>query len=104
MNEVVFGAPYSVSADLMEHFKVDIVCHGQTKISLDEDQQDPYAVPKLMGKFVLIESGNEMTTEKIVERIIRHRLEFEMRNKKKEKKESEAYEAYQKSKDIQHSG
>lgn len=34
-----------------------------------------------------------MTTEKIVERIINHRIEFEQRNLKKEKKEIEVYEA-----------
>lgn len=45
-----------------------------------------------------------MTTEKIVERIIRHRLEYEHRNLKKEKKESEAYEAYQKSKEAEKAG
>lgn len=96
VNEVVIGAPYSVTNDLMEHFNVDIVCHGQTAITMDADQQDPYAVPKKMGKFILIDSGNTMTTEQIVERIIRHRLEYEKRNQKKEKKEIEIYESMQK--------
>lgn len=44
MSEVVIGAPYSVSAEMMEHFKVDIVCHGQTYIHPDVDGNDPYAV------------------------------------------------------------
>lgn len=57
MNEVVIGAPYSVTENLMEHFNVDIVCHGQTKISEDENNRDAYAVPKLMGKFILLDSG-----------------------------------------------
>lgn len=87
----MIGAPYSVTKDLMEHFKVDVVCHGQTVISPDPDigQFDPYSVPKTMGKFELIDSGNKMTTEHIVERIIRNRIEFEQRNFKKEKKEIE---------------
>ncbi|XP_055382017.1 ethanolamine-phosphate cytidylyltransferase isoform X1 [Condylostylus longicornis] len=96
VNEVVIGAPYSVTKDLMEHFKVDVVCHGQTPISLDHGNIDPYAIPKTLGKFLLIDSENNMTTEKIVQRIISHRLEYETRNTKKEKKEIEAYEAYQK--------
>jgi hypothetical protein len=55
--------------------------------------------------FILsIIAGNDMTTEKIVERIIRHRLEFEQRNLKKEKKEVEAYDAFQKSKVAQKCG
>jgi ethanolamine-phosphate cytidylyltransferase len=57
VNEVVIGAPYSVTKDLMEHFKVDVVCHGQTVIALEACQQDPYSVPKTMGKFVLLDSG-----------------------------------------------
>uniref|UniRef100_A0A182PE86 ethanolamine-phosphate cytidylyltransferase n=1 Tax=Anopheles epiroticus TaxID=199890 RepID=A0A182PE86_9DIPT len=100
VNEVVIGAPYSVTADLMEHFNVGLVCHGQTHIALDVGNIDPYAIPKQMGKFMLIDSGNTITTEDIVERIIRHRLEFEQRNKKKEKKEIEVYEAMQKDEEL----
>lgn len=44
VNEVVIGAPYCVSKDLMEHFKVDVVCHGQTPIMNDVDGKDPYEV------------------------------------------------------------
>lgn len=69
----MIGAPYSVSKSLMEHFKVDVVCHGNTYIMPDTDGSDPYAVPKAMGKFFVIDSGNDMTTEKIVKRIILNR-------------------------------
>lgn len=100
VNEVVIGAPYHVTKDLMEHFNVDVVCHGQTPITLE----DPYAVPKMLGKFMLLDSGNTMTTEKIVERIIRHRIEYERRNAKKEKKEIEAFEELQQLKVTQKSG
>lgn len=41
---------------------------------------------------------NSMTTERLVERIIMHRLEYETRNINKEKKELAIYEAYKKSK------
>lgn len=89
VSEVVIGAPYTVTKDLMEHFKVDVVVHGETRVSLDEDGEDPYGYSKQLGKFVIVNSGNEMTTEKIVNRIIKNRLEFEARNLKKEKKELE---------------
>lgn len=104
VNEVVIGAPYSVTKDLMEHFNVDLVCHGQTPIAADVGNIDPYAVPKQMGRFILIDSGNTITTEDIVERIIRHRLEFENRNSKKEKKEIEIFEAMQRVKIAEKSG
>lgn len=105
VNEVVIGAPYYVSEDLMNHFRVDVVCHGQTPIANDHDGSDPYSIPKKMGKFVLVDSGNPMTTEQIVERIIRHRLEFETRNKKKEKKELDLINSLQqKSKAAERAG
>lgn len=96
VNEVVIGAPFSVTKDLMEHFNVDFVCNGQTVITNDVGRMDPYAVPKSMGKFILIDSGNDMSTEKIVDRIIRNRLEYEARNLKKEKKEISVFEKIQK--------
>lgn len=73
VSEVVIGAPLPVTKELMDHFKVDVVCHGQTAIHLTEDYCDPYAEPKRQGKFKLLDSQNSMTTEKIVERIILHR-------------------------------
>lgn len=57
VNEVVIGAPYSVTEELMSHFNVDVVCHGQTPISNDGDGSDAYAVPKMMDKFILLNSG-----------------------------------------------
>lgn len=44
VSEVVIGAPYSVTEDLIDQLKVDLVCHGTTEISPDEDGTDPYHV------------------------------------------------------------
>jgi len=44
VSEVVIGAPYAVTSEMMEHFKVDIVCHGQTYIHPDVNGKDPYEV------------------------------------------------------------
>ncbi|XP_001988302.2 ethanolamine-phosphate cytidylyltransferase isoform X2 [Drosophila grimshawi] len=104
VNEVVIGAPYCVTEDLVDHFKIDIVCHGRTPIALENGKIDPYAVPKTRAIFELLDSGNDMTTERIVERIISHRLEYERRNKAKEKKEIEAFEALQRQKQTQKAG
>ncbi|XP_023229458.1 ethanolamine-phosphate cytidylyltransferase-like [Centruroides sculpturatus] len=101
VNEVVIGAPYSVTSDLMNHFKVDYVFHGSTPIPSDVDGSDPYAEPKKLGKFSILDSGNDMTTQKIVERIIEHRLDFENRNEAKEKKEIAAFEALMRKKKIE---
>ncbi|XP_017024067.1 ethanolamine-phosphate cytidylyltransferase isoform X2 [Drosophila kikkawai] len=104
VNEVVIGAPYCVTEELLEHFKIDVVCHGGTPIALEDGKIDPYALPKTKAIFELIDSGNDMTTERIVERIISHRLEYERRNQAKEKKEIEAFEALQRQKQTQKAG
>jgi len=95
VSEVVIGAPYSVTKEMMDHFKVDLVCHGATHVAQDVDSSDPYAEPKRRNKFKLIDSGSSMTTEKLVQRIISNRLSFEERNKKKEQKEVEIWNALQ---------
>ncbi len=109
----MIGAPYAVTMDLMNHFKVSLVIHGQTPCEADIDGSDPYEVPKALGKFQQIDSGNLMTTQDIITRIIDNRfvwnlnievefelgfsrLTYEKRNKKKEAKEAAAYEAFQK--------
>ncbi len=89
----MIGAPYAVTGEMMDHFKVTIVCHGATPVANDIDESDPYAEPKRRNKFKLIDSGNSMTTEALVQRIITNRLSFEERNKKKEEKEAGIWKA-----------
>ncbi|XP_044528106.1 ethanolamine-phosphate cytidylyltransferase isoform X4 [Gracilinanus agilis] len=76
--EVVIGAPYAVTADLLDHFKE----------------------PKRRGIFHQIDSGNDLTTDLIVQRIIKNRLEYEARNQKKEARELAALEAIKKQETI----
>ncbi|XP_049632607.1 ethanolamine-phosphate cytidylyltransferase isoform X2 [Suncus etruscus] len=87
VSEVVIGAPYSVTAELLDHFKVDLVCHGKTEIMPDRDGSDPYQEPKRRGIFQQVDSSSDLTTDLIVQRIIQNRLEYEARNQKKEAKE-----------------
>jgi ethanolamine-phosphate cytidylyltransferase len=96
VDEVVIGAPYSVTKEMMDHFNVAVVVHGQTPVSPDLGGEDPYAEPKRQDKFVTIDSGNGLTTEKLVERILTRRMDFEERNRKKEAKELAAYDAFMK--------
>uniref|UniRef100_A0A3B4EWL6 ethanolamine-phosphate cytidylyltransferase n=2 Tax=Haplochromini TaxID=319058 RepID=A0A3B4EWL6_9CICH len=74
VSEVVIGAPYAVGKDLLDHFKE----------------------PKKRGVFRAIDSGNNLTTDDIVQRIIENRLQFEARNQKKEAKEMAVIEAMKK--------
>ncbi len=56
------------------------------------DGSDPYEVPKQMGILRHINSGSEMTTTTVIERIAENRKMYEERNLRKEKKEREARE------------
>uniref|UniRef100_A0A3P8YCL9 ethanolamine-phosphate cytidylyltransferase n=1 Tax=Esox lucius TaxID=8010 RepID=A0A3P8YCL9_ESOLU len=65
VSEVVIGAPYAVTRDLLEHFKE----------------------PRRRGILHTVDSMNSLTTDDIVQRIIKNRLLFEARNQNKEAKE-----------------
>ena len=78
---------------MMDHFKVDVVCHGKTPVCFDVDECDPYLEPKNRNKFCIIDSDNSLTTEALVQRIINNRLSFEERNRKKEAKELKIWES-----------
>uniref|UniRef100_A0A9R1SJ81 ethanolamine-phosphate cytidylyltransferase n=2 Tax=Cyprinus carpio TaxID=7962 RepID=A0A9R1SJ81_CYPCA len=71
VSEVVIGAPYAITKDLLEHFKV----------------------PRKMGILQTMDSGNSLTTDGIVQRIIKNRLLFEARNQNKEIKEMAVIQA-----------
>lgn len=98
VNQVIIGAPYDVTEELIKQFKINVVAHGKTPIMPTVDNKDPYLVPKKMGIYQEVNSENTLTTADIVERIIRHRLEYEARNKKKEQKELRILEALEKEK------
>ncbi|XP_074900172.1 ethanolamine-phosphate cytidylyltransferase isoform X4 [Buteo buteo] len=102
VSEVVIGAPYAVTADLLDHFRVTLVCHGMTEVVPDKDGSDPYEEPKRRGIFQLVDSGSNLTTDLIVQRIIKNRLEFEARNQKKEAKELAVLEAMKRLEEEKH--
>ncbi|KAK3837250.1 MAG: hypothetical protein JOS17DRAFT_680337 [Linnemannia elongata] len=88
VDEVVIGAPYSVSDQVLEKvYKVDVVVHGNTPSLDDTDGQDPYKLAKDRNIYVEIDNPqNSVTTESIIERIITHRKLFEERQRRKEQK------------------
>jgi ethanolamine-phosphate cytidylyltransferase len=103
VSEVVIGAPYAVTRDLLDHFNVSVVCHGKTKLPVDPATgEDCYEEPRRRGIFKEIESGSDLTTEIVVQRIIAKRIEFEERNAAKEKKELAIINALNKAEEFNH--
>lgn len=96
VSEVIIGAPFTVTSELIERFNIQIVAQGsRTPFHVLPGEPDPFRAAKELGIFRLIDSGSDMTTEMIINRIIDHRREFEMRNRNKERKEVAAYKALQ---------
>ncbi|KAI7888045.1 uncharacterized protein EV154DRAFT_519064, partial [Mucor mucedo] len=88
VDEVVIGAPYSVTEELLSgEYKVAVVAHGNSHLEKDQDGKDPYALPKKLGIYTEIDTPNStITTEGIINRIIENRKTFEERQKRKTQK------------------
>ena len=52
---------------------MNVVVHGKTPIASHHDDKDPYEVPKKLGIFKTVDSGNTLTTADIVARIIKNK-------------------------------
>ncbi|XP_060172251.1 ethanolamine-phosphate cytidylyltransferase-like isoform X2 [Lycium barbarum] len=71
VDEVIIGAPWEVTQDM--------------------GRQDPYAVPKSMGIFQVIESPKDITTSSVAQRIIANHEIYVKRNTKKAASEKKFY-------------
>ena len=88
VDEVVIGAPYSVSQDMVDSLRIAVVVHGSNEEPTpDLNGADPYAVPKRMGIYRTVSSPSHLTTGDIVQRLIANRAAFEKRNREKEARE-----------------
>ena len=86
VDEVVIGAPYSITEEFLNssNFNISVVANGKNKSDLDVDGSDPYISAKKAGKYVEIETEfSYLTVEIIVDRIIQQRCLYEERNRKK---------------------
>jgi len=98
VDEVLIGAPYSVSNDIIDHFNVKFVCHGHANPPVpDVNFEDPYKIPKQRGIFKTVDSKTTLTTQVLIDRIVRNKEMFKRRNEKKVQKEADAYKGWMKS-------
>ncbi|KAI5659334.1 hypothetical protein M9H77_28127 [Catharanthus roseus] len=93
VDEVIIGAPWEVSNDMIKTFNISLVVHGTVseKSSLSNNKPDPYAVPKSMGIFKMLESPKDITTTSVAQRIIANHDIYVKRNTKKEASEKRYY-------------
>jgi ethanolamine-phosphate cytidylyltransferase len=91
VDEVIIGAPWSISEEFVQVQKISIVARGSVSdpaYKVTPDEYDlAFDVPRKLGILKTIKSPAVLTTSDIVQRIIENRAKFVERNLKKEAKE-----------------
>ncbi|KAI6222414.1 CTP:phosphoethanolamine cytidylyltransferase [Aphelenchoides fujianensis] len=98
VSEVIIGAPIALTQEMIERFGIQIAVNGVAGGHADPDcdhEDERFTLAKELGIYRQVDSGSEMTTEKIIDRILENRRIYESRNKKKERKEAAAFKALQ---------
>lgn len=93
VDEVIIGAPWEISKDMITTFNISLVVHGTVaEKSIIHSEVDPYEVPKSIGIFRLLESPKSITTISVAQRIMANHEAYMQRNAKKAKSEKRYYE------------
>ncbi|CAL1357595.1 unnamed protein product [Linum trigynum] len=94
VDEVIIGAPWEVSRDVITTFNISLVVHGTVaeRNSSSPGGSDPYAVPKAMGIFRMLDSPKDITTTSVTKRIIANHEAYTKRNAKKTRSEKKYYD------------
>jgi ethanolamine-phosphate cytidylyltransferase len=89
VDEVVIGAPYILSDELIKSNQINLVVAGsvQDPSTAPPIAEDRFAVAKKLGIFQQLESPRSLTTSEIIGRIKAQRKLYEERNAKKEARE-----------------
>jgi len=92
VDEVVFGAPWKLTKDLIVSMNIQVIAYGEVGDS--ERTDNPYEVGQSLPnvKVIPLKSNRKLTTANIVERILQQKLDFEAKFNKKNKKEKEYME------------
>ncbi|WOK96745.1 ethanolamine-phosphate cytidylyltransferase [Canna indica] len=94
VDEVIIGAPWGVSKDMITTFNISLVVHGTIAENMDflKEDSNPYAVPMAMGIYKQLQSPLNITTSTIIKRIVSNHEAYQKRNDKKEASERRYYE------------
>ncbi|KAF9595835.1 hypothetical protein IFM89_005321 [Coptis chinensis] len=80
VDEVIIGAPWEVSKDMITTFNISLVVHGTVAENNDFQmgESNPYVVPISMGIYRLLESPLDITTTTIIKRIVSNQEAFQV--------------------------
>ncbi|XP_062191169.1 ethanolamine-phosphate cytidylyltransferase-like isoform X2 [Phragmites australis] len=91
VDEVIIGAPWEVSKDMITTFNISLVVHGTVGEGNSAGEIDPYTVPKSMGIFKTITSPKTITSISVATRIVDNHEAYKKRNLKKKASEDRYY-------------
>ncbi|GMP86218.1 hypothetical protein CsSME_00039076 [Camellia sinensis var. sinensis] len=94
VDEVIIGATWEVSRDMITTFNISLVVHGTVAEDNDfrKEKCNPYDVPISMGIFKLLDSPLDITTSTIIKRIVSNHEAYLKRNERKTESERRYYE------------
>eukprot|EP00040_Diaphanoeca_grandis_P040222 m.261603 g.261603 ORF g.261603 m.261603 type:complete len:399 (-) comp42533_c0_seq1:98-1294(-) len=87
VDEVVIGAPHSLTLEMVKHFKINVVVSGKIQLADTKDGHHPLQVAIDLGIYKQVDSGSKLTTDRLIRRILGNYMEFTARNEKKNLKE-----------------
>jgi len=84
VDDVIMGAPWEITEDMIKTLNIQVVVQGSNhKDSMVVNKiNDPFEVPKRLGIYHEVESGYQLNTENIVDRIVENRLQYTKRNER----------------------
>ena len=95
VDDVVIGAPYIITEDLIRDLKINKVVYVDTaedQVKQELAHIDPYAVPKEQKIYVEIPKiEKDLTLEEIARRVKANREAFELKFEKKKQKQDDYY-------------
>lgn len=86
VDDVVVGAPYQISKDLIKSLNIKNVVHARSQedLVLEEHQHiDPNKVPKELGIYEEFDIETEVTVETIAQRVVDNREKYKAKYDKK---------------------
>jgi ethanolamine-phosphate cytidylyltransferase len=92
VDDVILGAPWKISQDLITTMNISVVCHGSTDFWDSKgvdlgDQGDPFEIPRSLNMLVQRDTGCKMTVHLLAHRIWQHAEAYAIRQQKKESEE-----------------
>ncbi len=89
VDEVIIGAPYAITDELLDSLRLSVVCSGQVGC---DDPNDAYGAARRRGLHRTVPSPSQLTSTDVIERILSNYQRYAERNRKKEAREVKSLE------------